>query len=1638
MEITIDDDGKPIFARSWAQGFPELDDQNLVDRQSFIEAIERMLVESQIVFLEAEEGYGATTTAAQFCLHFPENSFGLFVKPSSRTTYSPDFIRLTLAEQVTWYLDQKEFKEDSIDQSTFGTLMYRLRRRVTKQKPVYFMIDGLQKITHVESILREIFHGILPTWIEHARFVICGKQSDFQKYTTDISSKYITALAFSTSDTQRFLLPFEVPADEVRTIHQMCKGIPGRLASVRRLILSGSSLQEILSSSPEKFPSFIKLEFAHIDDLSKDAAQFLALVAFSGRQLSEEELLNISSLPTSALEELYSACKFIAVSGDERTIDFVSDAHRRFASTALEREKTNALAAHIRYLSLSPVSSEALRYLPLYYQQLDQASEIVQLLNTGHFSELLKITSSLSTLSSRARIGMKYAAALGETNEGLGFSLMQSVFLAMAKTAGSSEEIRALVALGQHQNALAISFNRSTNEERLKFLAAYAKVSHELTDTVDPEILQAIQVAAKTIDFKQLGEVAIDLASDIVHVDPDLAMSIVEDVAHSNPGVNKDLAFVRLSLETSSKDSERDGARSNNSKAKISDEKLQIFVSTVTALLADYTFTDLINACNTIDASRQLSFLGYWIREHKDDADAISVAEYGLDLMIRDSTHKPKMREFRELAQALPNSTDKDKVKALVKRFDSQRGLIADSSITTDTVSLQLTLAHAESTFDIESASSRILDCYFDLSQAENSDTKLEGFPLMLKHLEEIDVHGLIENKHECKRVITTEFDDLLNYVLDNSADHFLITKFAIRQFSSFDIEKAIEIAGRLNAETRRDQAFIEVCRSTVREEQPGRSISNFLKAMPKISSIDHQWSLLESLLDNMSIRKLKLQESEIEGLEKIVLTVGDTYLAARSMISMIKLRSLSGLVLPADAVSFLTQTISRQDASYNRARLYFESCEAISKFSIDDGHSMFELAQSERGTSPVSSAPLVQILTYCILLCSRSIGGSIAAHNLDSEWLSRFAQMVDLLPGRVTRAELNCDLASRAYFGGRPDIAKATIGEFVIPLLNEGGNTDPFNEKSILLVSLPTMYLTHQVIALQKLRTLPRHDRENVAVATLDLLITKSPVTNPALNGAKDEFDLTFSEALETLALVELLEDDWNVYSALSRVCKSVASKRNSKNFTAQQKADLAEQLRAIVKLKLPDVRNIRHDGYLIICEASVQHLLGCLNWPTWAALINNANAIANIADRGFIIYEISAVIPGKFSSKRTELQNAALTLFNSVPSAVDKINRLIVLSEGVARDGLLIAKQSLRSAMTMTLQIVDEELARDARRRIVDIADKIGTEFADELAELIDTDSARKHAQMEVKQRMKMLAVKKKISDVKESLEMSQAEVRHLPEATWRNLLGLISGRLEIKSPVLMMKYVEASSQFDIQSALPILSWIIENNSRKYESARDSAGAIKYLTEKLMRISEFSANVMLAMTATSTEKSRISTGPQAGDVLMGLNNRNDTLEYIEGWLAECDDEILLCDPYFGAKENDLEFLRLVLRACPSSDVTILTGKNVLMEQNVNSEELFMNQWRGSCDQAPPSTRVIGVGALENKKLAIHDRWLICGTRGLKLGTSFNGIGTGKLSAISILDCNEIESTSSELKRFCQGERTIDGERISYCGFTI
>jgi hypothetical protein len=171
---------------------------------------------------------------------------------------------------------------------------------------------------------------------------------------------------------------------------------------------------------------------------------------------------------------------------------------------------------------------------------------------------------------------------------------------------------------------------------------------------------------------------------------------------------------------------------------------------------------------------------------------------------------------------------------------------------------------------------------------------------------------------------------------------------------------------------------------------------------------------------------------------------------------------------------------------------------------------------------------------------------------------------------------------------------------------------------------------------------------------------------------------------------------------------------------------------------------------------------------------------------------------------------------------------------------------------------------------------------------------------------------------------------------------------------------------------------------------------------------------------------------------VLVRAGHRTNALAFLAGWIeANCTDYLHICDPYFSAE--DLELLRLVLASGRDLKVTILTSRKQQERTPTPAlDEHYRNKWKQISDQSAPQTDIVVVGNRQGE-LPIHDRWWLTQGKGLRVGTSFNALGSQKESEISVLSDTEAQSCQREIDEYItMRKREHNGEKLSIYVFSL
>ncbi|MFB6216698.1 MAG: hypothetical protein ABEJ72_07000, partial [Candidatus Aenigmatarchaeota archaeon] len=161
----------------------------------------------------------------------------------------------------------------------------------------------------------------------------------------------------------------------------------------------------------------------------------------------------------------------------------------------------------------------------------------------------------------------------------------------------------------------------------------------------------------------------------------------------------------------------------------------------------------------------------------------------------------------------------------------------------------------------------------------------------------------------------------------------------------------------------------------------------------------------------------------------------------------------------------------------------------------------------------------------------------------------------------------------------------------------------------------------------------------------------------------------------------------------------------------------------------------------------------------------------------------------------------------------------------------------------------------------------------------------------------------------------------------------------------------------------------------------------------------------------------------------------RTKALRILREWVSDyVSNRLVICDQYFGPGQIDA--LNLVQSIVPDCKIEILSSEKHHLEENAtNLKEAYTTAWRENYDQEIPNLQIVVAGKQDGtKRSPIHDRWWISEKSGLRLGTSFNGLGEAQSSEIGFLDESERAKKIEEVEQYLiRKDRDHDGVKVSY-----
>ena len=151
-------------------------------------------------------------------------------------------------------------------------------------------------------------------------------------------------------------------------------------------------------------------------------------------------------------------------------------------------------------------------------------------------------------------------------------------------------------------------------------------------------------------------------------------------------------------------------------------------------------------------------------------------------------------------------------------------------------------------------------------------------------------------------------------------------------------------------------------------------------------------------------------------------------------------------------------------------------------------------------------------------------------------------------------------------------------------------------------------------------------------------------------------QLKVEFGNALIALSIIKNIHTDARIAHKIRKLM--YCAKNNS--FTRENISHISPIIKSIIDKKLPDGRNIPHDGYKIISTAYYYKIIKNKNTDDWKDLVIKAEAIPNLSDRGYTLCTIADALPdGIQRLNKSDIIDLALSNIDNIQTYFGRVER-------------------------------------------------------------------------------------------------------------------------------------------------------------------------------------------------------------------------------------------------------------------------------------------------------------------------------------------------------------------------------------------
>jgi hypothetical protein len=1328
--------------------------ENEVKRDNIIQTIEKKLEGFGVLFIEGEEGIGKTTILHQFIAKHPNNCFAYFIDGKDSNTFSNLSILKALCNQVCFVNSGNELEEKvSVDiyNNEDWLKSYLVSENITNKshQTFYFIMDGLDEVNQDKQ--NEIKELILDNWKYYKtnfKLLLSGKQNkNLIKEGLTFDKLDITLLSASESYAIFGDITTKEQFNDINNI--VCKNNAGKIVFFRDLIKKGEiNIENIIDKLSSDLRSIYQYlwDNATLDDNSKI---ILAAIAFPDKKYSTKVIAKILKFTEREILDYLQAIPFVK-KNSRGSYEFIFDGFVDFAKTKLPTYKNKIDDNIIEYLknldSDSNTDSDSnsvdgfVQILEIY-ERKGKIDDSRALLTDERWRRILASSKKISVLSYASSIALKTFQDEDENKyipTILKYSVLKSALKELSRTTVWQYEIAASLVLKDDiaaQNLANIAFLK---EDRLKMFASIARAFTERKEKVPQSILNNIQELYDDIDaskdFKNIKELAVEIASLLMYSVPKLAFRLIEDlsgtISDNDNAFDWALAQISLSIHSNLEILEDVSKEDINTKvySKIRNPKIKEFADAILYLSENQTAEEIIERINQLESTSQKMFLirNWIVNNYKDDSISI-IIELGLKLVVdKSDKYVPKSNDYKIFAMPLPNLKDKDKAYELIKRIEQYTASVEANSGTNDLLAIKLFIARTLCNFNFEKGEVKLFDIYTEIDKVSDLAMRCTCFAIYANEATKIKNKFQDQNLEMYLETARNGIKENIDKILEQTASHFEIVQSIITNLVRLYPNDAIDICQKLNKSIDRDNAFLEALATYLKQSLEKINIEIIDKLLNSIVDIDIQKIAISEILNRL-VGDNDNEKIHLSNFYKYFEKVDVLFDNRAKCLLYVKIIS----ILEKNKQDFSTtcnklyQAWNELEKSVYKIELGFEiAYNAAFLKNTDFAKKILSVAKEEKNEILLDSPNTTEVFSLAIELAVRVFSGLIIRNSYEQNDVKKIETIISSLPSERQQMQLWSTLILKIIPKSKDDLfPKQLINSYIIPKLSKIKNK---NERiSAILENIVVLYFHDK--NLPNLNELPNQKLKDIAVSKICNYLFTACLPYDVCDDNNEGYAINHDTTGKILELVSLMETDYFIASQIIELRQSILSKKTV--ISSQQKVDIKDKFESIANTKLPDPNNIKHSGYQLLVKANALAIQSKLKWNEWNNILQEVEKIPNLSDKIFMWDSIAELLPNDFIKQKQELINKAIESAYTLPSFLDTVERIGMIL--IKLDRKSISGVGLRPLLENFVKAINNNphspSLRENYKNILDVTHSVDPILAKTLVNKFDNDTAR-----------------------------------------------------------------------------------------------------------------------------------------------------------------------------------------------------------------------------------------------------------------------------------------------------------------------